>query len=119
MSGKRYFRDSLGTDSVPTATQTTGTLNLPNKNSRVRAEEAYAYLTNPAADITALGVPANEAGTTLKLICTGNSGTKKIKVGSTIKLASGVDYQPAADEVITLFCDGTKWEEQSRSLNHV
>jgi hypothetical protein len=111
---KRYFPDSIGTDTTPTCTQSVGTLILPAANARVRKERVIAFLTNPGADITTISA-AGEVGTEATIICTANTGGKKLTDGSNLKLAG--DFTPGAADTIDLVSDGTNWYEVGRSNN--
>jgi len=63
------------------------------------------------ADITS--ITADQKGRTVTLNFTGNAAANGIVDGSNLKLAGDLVY--AADDTLTLACDGTDWYETTRS----
>jgi hypothetical protein len=109
---KRYFPDSIGTDTLPTV-DSTAALVLPAPSTRVIKERVICYVAG-TADITSISA-TGEAGTVATLIFTGTKATNGVVDGSNLKLSATFAYSP--DDTLTLVCDGTNWYQVGSSAN--
>ena len=109
---RRYFPDSLGTESLPTVASTAA-LVLPAPSSRVIKERVVCFVSG-TADITSISA-TGEAGTIATLIFTGTKATNGVVDGSNLKLSATFAYTP--DDTLTLVCDGTNWYQMSSSAS--
>jgi hypothetical protein len=110
---KRYFPDSVGTETLPHISSASNVLTLPSPNSRPLKERVVCFV-DSTEDITSI-VATGEAGTEVILIFTDTAAVAGVVDGGNLNLTGDFAFSP--DATLRLVCDGTNFYQLSSSAN--